>query len=156
MSPFLLLMEIRKGQTFCRGGNLFEVALRGTLNNDVWAETYFKPQVTSSCGPTTDHEILPNHPRQTLALGTFHKVSITYEPGANLFELNLGGARHTGPTLAAAVLQAVAGSPLYLVFSLERALECFDSSGNTSTSAECCHRPSTGWQYRAISYEICP
>lgn len=152
MSPFQILLEVRKGARWCRGGNLFELAARGPDDDDLWVESYYADHVGGSCSGE-QHEILTSHPASPLSLGVATPIRLHMDVGTRTVEVTVGSVVRTGSMDPALELVARTGEPLVLVTSLERYLECYAPDGGEGT--ECCHLPALGWTYRSLRYTAC-
>ncbi len=152
MSPFQILLEVRKGAAWCRGGNLLELAARGGGNDDLWMESYYAERVGSSCSGE-QHEIVPMHPRSPLELGVTTPVRAHLDAVARTVEIAVGDVVRTGPMDPRVEIVGRAGEVLHLVTSIDRSLECYAPGGGAAD--ECCHLPSFAWTYRNLRYTAC-
>ena len=82
-------------------------------------------------------------------------VRVLYDAEAGALDVEIGGQLFNGTPHPDASLSALDGAPLFLVFSLEIAVECYDAEGNPDDNATCCHAPSWGWSYDQIRYTLC-
>ncbi|MCB9593317.1 MAG: hypothetical protein H6719_11355 [Sandaracinaceae bacterium] len=152
MSPFQILLEVRKGERWCRGGNLFELAARGPTQNDLWVESYYAESVGSSCSGD-QHEILASRPPSPLALGVSTPVRMHMDATTRAVDLDVGGVSRTGTMDPRLELVARAGEPLVLFTSIDRSVECYAPGGGPGDA--CCHLPAFGWTYRNLRYTAC-
>lgn len=152
MSPFQVLVEVRKGARWCRGGNLLGVSARGPDNDDLWVQSYYAESVGSSCSGT-QHSILSSRPRSPLALGVSTPVRVHMDATTRAVEVQIGGLVRTGTMDPRLELVARAGEELHLFTSLDRSVECYAPGGGTAD--ECCHLPAFGWTYRDLRYTAC-
>ncbi|MBI5528682.1 MAG: hypothetical protein HY897_20315 [Deltaproteobacteria bacterium] len=152
---FNYLVELRRGAPWCNGGNLYELKLRGPSPRKVTFETYYKDKVYPKCGSAAaiEHKIL-NEPSHSLDLGQFYPVTVVYDTGRGVAEIDIGGSHWEGALLPEA-LMVPNPDPFHFVFGVDKALECYNSAGEEDPSAACCHIPPWGWEYKNVTYEVC-
>lgn len=156
--PFNYLIDFRRGDAWCLGGNLFEAKLRGGSESDLWVDTYFKPQVFPRCTAynATEFTVISPRPKHGVSLGQFSRVIINYNSAVDTMVMQIGSKTFSGTAEAQADVRSDSTGDFHIVFGLEEGMECFDSSGAHDPTANCCHIPPIGWTFRNLVYEFCP
>jgi hypothetical protein len=158
VAVFNYVVELRRGTHWCRGGNIFNLTLRGPDDNQVWFDTYYKDHVAADCSTYTEHRILDPRPGQNLALDEFHAVSIVYDTVSEsaVLDFDSGALHFTGTTLPEAHIVTDGSHAFHIVFGLDGFFECYNEAGEEDPAAACCHVPPVGWRFRNLVYEFCP
>jgi len=152
MSPFQVLLDIRKGAPWCRGGNLGGISARGPGNDDLWVQSYYAESVGSSCSGM-QHDILSSRPSSPLALGVTTPVRFFMDTTTREVRVEVGSVMRTGTMDPRLELVSRAGEELHLFTSLDRSVECFAPGGGSAD--ECCHLSAFGWTYSNLRYTAC-
>jgi len=152
MSPFQVLLSIRKGARWCRGGNLGGISARGPTNDDLWVQSYYAESVGSSCSGT-QHDILSSRPNSPLELGVATPVRFFMDTATREVQVEVGSVMRAGTMDPRLELVSRAGEELHLFTSLDRSVECYAPGGGTAD--ECCHLSAFGWTYSNLRYTAC-
>lgn len=155
---FHQFMTLRRGEHWCKGGNLGEFALAGPDKNRLIAEVYYHdpPWEGPGCGPEIvpfeifggEHTVLP-------VQGQANPVELVYDAAGGAISMAIAGEVFEGAPHPDAALLATESHPIVLNFSFSESNECYDAEGNPSDQAVCCHAPSFGWTFDAIEVRLC-
>ena len=151
--PFQLLLEVRRGARFCRGGNLLELATRSAPTEELWGESYWSDIVSSSC-VGDQWQVWRDHPPHRLTPGVWTPLDAVLDTTADRLDVTLGSVAIGGTTDPRIEIANRPGAALHLVIGTEEFLECFEPPGG-DPDPSCCHIPSIGWGFRSIRWEAC-
>ena len=151
-------LTLRRGMHWCKGGNLGEYALQGPGKDKMVAEVYWRdpPWDGNGCGP----EVMPfaifgGEPTVIPTPGQMNQVELIYDAAGGAIQMTIADQLLNGAPHPDAVLRADEGVPVILHFSNSETNECYDSGGNPSDAAVCCHAPSYGWTFDNIEARLC-
>lgn len=155
---FHQFMTLRRGEHWCKGGNLGEFALAGPDKNRLIAEVYYQepPWEGPGCGPEiVPFEIFGGEHTVFPVQGQANPVELVYDALGGSISMSIAGEVFEGSPHPDAALLATESHPIVLNFSFSESNECYDAEGNPSDQAVCCHAPSFGWSFDAIEVRLC-
>lgn len=154
MSPFQVLLDVRRGSRFCKGGNLISMTARGPDNDDLWVNTYYSETIVSSgCSGAEEYSVLGSRPNSPLELGVSTPIRMHMDATDRSVDVEIGSVMRTGTMDPDMEIRSTAAGDFFLVTSLELFLECYAPGGGEGDT--CCHIPSVGWTYRNLRYTAC-
>jgi hypothetical protein len=159
---FEQLVALKRGNHWCKGGNLFELSLQGPApghgaSNKAIAQSFYKAQqhTGSGCGGS-DVEAKIFNATHGLSEGTKYQAQLVYDADAHSLAADVGATQHSGSTDATMKLVANGSETWNVVMSFDGGyLECYDTQGQKDPSAPCCYGPSIGWVFENLNWEIC-
>lgn len=159
---FESLIALKRGNHWCKGGDLFEVTLQGPASghgasNKADAQTYYKAKqfTGSGCGGS-DVEAKIFNGAHGISAGTVQSATITYDQAKGTLVADVGPSTHTGLISPLAKLIANGSEQWNVVFSSDGGfLECYNAQGQADPTAPCCWGPSIGWVFQNLTWEIC-
>jgi hypothetical protein len=160
---FESLVSLKRGNHWCKGGNLFELTLQGPApgygaSNKAIAQTFYKNQqhTGSGCGGSDVEAPIFNQTHSVSAGSTKYSAKLVYDATLGTLDADVGPSTHTGTVSPLAKLVANGTEQWNVVLSFDGGfLECYDSQGQPDPNAPCCWGPSIGWVFENLTWEIC-
>ncbi len=159
---FESFLALKRGNHWCKGGNLFEVTLQGPApghgaSNKAIAQSFYKAKqyTGSGCGGS-DVEAKIFNGSHGLSEGAKYHAEVVYDADLHTLSADFGPTQHSGSTDATMKLVANGSEVWNVVMSFDGGyLECYNDQGQKDPNAPCCYGPSIGWVFENLSWELC-
>lgn len=150
---FQVLLALKRGQHWCKGGNAFTVSTQGPDGGRLIAQSFYRHDVWqgSGCGdPDVETDIF--NVAHTLSAGGSYAFDVDADFNAGTFSIAMDGQSYDGTLAPEIEIVGNDAEPWTLVFSFDGGyLGCFGEEGDD----RCCHIPSLEWVFSEVTYSAC-